>query len=101
MNWSGTTTCPGSDLLAQAADRADREQAADAELLHAVDVGAEVELAREQAVAAPVARQEGDAARRCSAPDHVLVGRLAERRLETDALDVRRGPRARRARCRR
>ena len=45
-------------LLLQAADRAGREDALDAELLEAVDVGAEVQLGRHHAVAGAVTRQE-------------------------------------------
>jgi len=42
----------------EGADGGDRDDALDAELLHAVDVGAEVELRRQDAVAATVAREK-------------------------------------------
>ena len=54
-------------LLFQAADRARRQDAFDAERLEAVDVGAEVQLRRHQPVADAVPRQERHAlaARAC------------------------------------
>ena len=63
----------------QAADRARRQDALDAEHLHAVDVGAEVQLGRQDAMADAVPRQERDplAAQRA---DDVRAGRIAERR---------------------
>ena len=78
---------PGNDLLAEAADRTGRHQPHDAELLHRVDVGAEVQLARLDPVAAAVARQEGDAAL-AEAPDDDLVGRVSEGRRQPDPLDL-------------
>ena len=48
----------GRDLLAQTADRADRDDPLDAELLQGKDVGAKVDLGRQPAMAAAVARQE-------------------------------------------
>ena len=47
-------------FLLQAADRARRQDPLDAEHLEAVDVGAEVQLGRQEAVAGAVARQERD-----------------------------------------
>src|SRR5262249_54771291 len=45
-------------ILAHAAGRADRHQELDAELLETIDVGAVVNFARQQAMAAAVAREE-------------------------------------------
>ena len=62
MNWSGTTKSRRLVLLLQRADGGDGDDALDAELLHAEDVGAEVELGGQDAVAAAVTGQEGDLA---------------------------------------
>ena len=56
------------------ADRAERDDALDAQRLHAVDVGAEVEFAGRNAMAASVAREKGHplaapACRRCRLSD--------------------------------
>ena len=51
---------PWDVLLFQRADCRDRDQELDAELFEAVDVGAEVELRREQAVTAAVPGEEDD-----------------------------------------
>ena len=48
-------------VLAQAADRARRQDPLDAEHLEAVDVRAEVQLGRQQPMAVPVPRQKRDA----------------------------------------
>ena len=48
------------EVLAQAADGADGEEDLDAEGLEGVDVGADVEVGRGRAVAAPVSRQKRD-----------------------------------------
>src|SRR5262249_43489905 len=55
--------------------------------LHPVQVGAEVELGRQEPVATPVPRQE-DEPRATEPADHELVGRVAEGRLQPPALDT-------------
>ena len=77
----------GLDLFAHRAHGRDREDAADAELLHPPQVRARVDLAGVDAVPAPVAREEHhrdvpEAAR------HVRVGRSAEGRRECDLADL-------------
>src|SRR4029077_6701669 len=67
------------------ADGRDRDQLLDSQELEAEDVGAVVELGGEQAVAAAVARQEGDGAA-VELADDVRVRRLAERRVEAGLL---------------
>src|SRR5262249_43707298 len=57
-----------------------------AELLHAPDVGAEVDLVRQDAMAAPMPRQE-DQLGIPQPPDHELVGGITEWRGERDLLD--------------
>src|SRR6185312_8757872 len=52
----------GLVLFLERADGGNREDALDAELLHGVDVGAEVQLRGEDAVAARVTSEEGDLA---------------------------------------
>jgi hypothetical protein len=74
------------DLLAQAADRAHRDDPLHAECLHGVDVSPEVDLARKDPMAAPVAGQEDEACP-AEAPDHEVVGRVAEGSLDAHALD--------------
>ena len=71
----------------QTADRARRENALDAEQLEAEDVGAEVQLRREDAVPGAVARQKRDplAAQRA---DQVGTGRIAERRRDRPLFEV-------------
>src|SRR5205823_8721800 len=81
----GHDDVPGRDLPAQAADRAHRDDPHHADLLEREDVGAEVDLGGEQAVAAPVPRQE-DEARAAQAADHQLVGRRAEGGVGAEAL---------------
>ena len=66
-------------FLLQAADGARRQDALDAEHLEAVDVRAEVQLRRQDAVPDAVARQKRDALAAQRA-DHVRPGRIAERR---------------------
>ena len=73
MNWSTTTKRPGAQLLAQRADRRDGDQIGAARALQRVDIGAGVDLARRDAVAAAVAGQEDEA-------DAVRAGRSARRR---------------------
>ncbi len=75
----------GLVLLFERADRGDGEDALDAEFLEGVDVGAEVQFRRKDAVAAAVAGEEGDLAA-FEFAEHEGVRRLAERRL--DALFV-------------
>ena len=52
----------GLVLFLERADGGDGEDALDAELLEGVDVGAEVELGGQNAMAAAVAREKGDLA---------------------------------------
>ncbi len=70
-------------LFLERADRAERDDALDAERLHAVDVGAEVQLRRRDAMAAAVAREEGDLSPGQRAED-VVVRRRAEGRVDDD-----------------
>src|SRR6266508_6322258 len=65
-------------LVLEAADRTGRQDALDAERLEAVDVRAEVQLRRENAMAGAVARQKGHtfAAKRAH---HIRPGRIAKR----------------------
>jgi hypothetical protein len=77
----------GWKLLAQRADRADRNDVGHAEALERVDVGAVVDPGGRDAMTAAMTGQEGDAA----APelaDQELVRRLAERRLRLDPARV-------------
>ena len=66
-------------VLAEAADRARREDPLDAEQLEAEDVGPEVQLRRQDAVARAVPREERHAAP-AQGRRHVRAGRRAERR---------------------
>ena len=75
------------DRLLHAADRGDRDHPLGAERLEAPDVGAEVQLARRQPVAAAVARQE-DHRPSLEGARAVLVGRVAERRAHAPPADV-------------
>ena len=67
-------------LLLQAADRAGRQNALDAEHLEAVDVRAEVQLRRQRCGARRRAAAETRRACRAASPMHVRPGRIAERR---------------------
>ena len=73
--------------LAHRAHRAHRDQVSDAELLEAEDVGAVVELGRQQAVLAAVPRQEHDRPP-FELAEHVGVGGAAERRVDPPLLDA-------------
>ena len=66
-------------FVLQAADRAGRQDPLDAEHLEAEDVGAEVQLRRQQAMADAVPRQKRDALAAQRA-EHVRARRIAERR---------------------
>jgi hypothetical protein len=81
----GHDDVPRGDLLAEAPDRAHRDDPFRAELLERVDVGAEVEVAREHPVPAPVPRQEGEA-RPGEPAEHDLVGGVAEGRRDAPPL---------------
>ena len=87
-------------FLLQAADRARRQDPLDAEHLEAVDVRAEVQLRRQDAMAGAVARQKRDplAAQRA---DHVRARRIAERRRRAFVLRGRSVRPCRTGRCRR
>ena len=61
-------------LLLEAADRAGREDEVHAQHLHAEDVGAEVQLGRQQPVPGAVAGQEGDALARGACPGDTARG---------------------------
>src|SRR5437667_7973170 len=69
----------GLVLLLQRADRADADDVADAELAHPINVGAMIQLARQDLVTAPVPRQEDDLAL-ADAAGKKLVRRFTERR---------------------
>jgi hypothetical protein len=66
-------------FLLQAADGAGRQDVLDPEELHAEDVGAEVELRRQDPVPGAVPREKRDAAA-AQRPDQIRPRRLAERR---------------------
>ena len=74
-------------LFLERSDGRNRNDALDAELLEAMNVGAEIEFAGQEAVAASVARQKSDLAAFERAAD-VGVGRRAERRLHPHFLDL-------------
>ncbi len=61
MNWSTTTRVPGASASRSEPDRGDREDVGAAGALQRVDVGAGVDGARRQRMAAAVARQEDQA----------------------------------------
>jgi hypothetical protein len=71
----GDDDVPGRDLLAQAPDRAHRHDPLDTEALQREDVGAEVDLGGEQAMPAPVPRQEDETRAAEPADDHLVRGR--------------------------
>ena len=75
------------ELLAQAADGAGRDDLLDAEQLHGPDVGAVVDLGRQDAVAARVARQEGRGHAAQVAHEERVAGG-SERGLELDFAGV-------------
>src|SRR5207244_7408310 len=64
------------------ADGADGDNALDAEHLHGVDIGAEVQFAGKNAMPAAVTRKKSDPLA-FKIADHDFVGRLAERGLDT------------------
>ena len=68
----------GAQILLQRADGANGNNALDAEKLHRVDVGAEVQFARKNSMAAAMAGKEGDALAFESA-ENDFVGRVAKR----------------------
>ena len=72
---------PRRQLILQRTDRAHRDEVGDPEPLHGVDIGAVVDVARREAMAAPVARQEGDAGV-ADAAGADRVRRLAPRALD-------------------
>jgi len=77
----------GRVFLAQAAHRAYRNEVAHAELLKAVDIGPIGHLARREAMADAVARQERNAlARNC--PDNIAIAGCAKRRLKRHVLNI-------------
>ena len=71
----------------QRSDGGNRDDALNAELFEAVNIGAKIEFAGQNAVAATVAGEKGDlAAFECS--ENVSVGRIAEWRLLPDFMDI-------------
>ncbi len=74
---------PGDDLLLQAPHRRDGDDAGDAELLHAVDVGAVVHLGGGEAVSLAMARQE-DHLHAVKGTGDVFVAGPAERGIHGD-----------------
>ena len=83
----------------QGAHGADRDDALDAQHLHGVDIGAIVDFSGQQAMAAAVAREEGDAAA-FERAENEGVGGIAERRMQADFARLA-GPAWSRGRCRR
>ena len=81
----GDDEVEGLVLFLQRTDRGDGNDALDAELLEAMNFGAEDEFAGEKAVASSVTRQKSDLAPFKLAAD-VGVGRRAERRFDADLL---------------
>jgi len=77
----------GREILAQAADRRQRDDVGHAAALQRVDIGAEIDAGRRQGVAAPVSRQEYDRLPAESAKAE-LVGGLAERARHPPPRDV-------------
>ena len=77
----------GLVLFLERADGGDGEDALDAELLEGVDVGAEVQLRGQNAVAAAVAGEEGDLAAFQFAEDEG-VGWVAEWRLDALFMNI-------------
>ena len=84
-NWSGSTMSHGLVFRLERADGADADDPGHAELLHAPDVGAVVELAGQNPVAAPVPGQKHDLAPRQLAGEETVRGR-AKGRLDLDPL---------------
>jgi hypothetical protein len=75
-------------FLLERAHGGDGEDALHAQRLQGVDVGAEVDLAGRDAMAAPVAGQEGDLAP-LERPEDEDIGRRTERGLHRDLVRVR------------
>ena len=71
-----------AQILAQRTHRAHRNHARNAGQLHGVEIGAIVDLRRQQAMATGVARQKGDTFAFEHA-EHQRIGRLAEWRFHT------------------
>src|SRR5581483_6652567 len=74
------------DLFAETADGAHGDHPLDAELLQREHVRAEVQLARQEPMPAPVPGQE-DETRPAEAPDDDLVRGRPERRIDRETLD--------------
>ena len=87
-------------LFFQRSDRGNGNDALDAELLEAMNVGAEVQFTGQDAVASPVARQECDLAAFERAAD-IGIRRRAKRRLQLALPSFWSVPAWSRARCRR
>ena len=67
-NWSGITKLQRLVLFLERSDGGNGDDALDPELLEGVDIGAEIQFARQDAVATSVARQKGNfAAFECTA----------------------------------
>ncbi len=77
----------GGDGIFQRTDRRNRDDLLDTQLLHAVDIGAVVDLGRQQAVPASVTRQKHhlDAVQNSG---HIFVGRIAEGGLDGHPLNL-------------
>ena len=67
-------------LFLQRADRGNRNDALDSQLLEAVNVRAEIQFAGQKSVPAPMARQKGDFAS-FERAQNIGVGRIAKRSL--------------------
>ena len=77
----GNDKVRGLVLLFERTDRRDRKDVFDAKHLHAIDIGAEVELAGRDAMALAMAREEGDGTP-IKLADHVRVRRRTKRCLD-------------------
>jgi cytochrome c1 len=78
---------PGHQILAQAADRRQRQDVGDAAALQCIDIGAEIDGGRRQGVAAPVPRQKHDRLA-AEGAEAQFVGGGAERALDPAPLDI-------------
>ena len=79
MNWSGTTNSVGLMLQFERSDGGNRDDPLHAQLLHGEDIGPEVELAGQDAMATAVTSKESHPPSFQLAGDQ-YIGRVAERR---------------------
>ena len=83
----GNEEFTGAQIFLEGADGADRDDALDAEKLHGVDIGAEIEFGGENAMAATVTGKKGDALPFQGADDEG-VGGIAEGSLDANFAGV-------------